>query len=374
MNTATKTKFTTTADDAGLRLDQIVPRHVEGLSRRKARAVIDLGGVFVDRTRVKVAGRTLRAGPGDRGRDRRRARAREGRRGRCRPSRSCTTMTRSSSSTSRPGSSPRRRRRAIAATCSICSTTQFGEVYLVHRIDMPTSGLLVFARTRDANKRLGDAFKEHDVEREYRAVAIGDGHGADDRSPDRGQARGHACRAARSARRRDADLGAARDRAHASDPDPPRRARHSGRRRSRARRRDQPHVLAACAAARAARRGARLRASGRPARSVRWETPDPRRARGIGSIGCARDPALLLRQARTITHVEGRDDFAQRLRAQFAEAGVDALVGLPADHVGGEVGRVDRDHGRVARRRGTRWRRRRRRSRSSPTSRARART
>src|SRR5450432_3705426 len=62
MNTATKTKFTTTAEDAGLRLDQILPRHVEGLSRRKARAVIDLGGVYVDRTRVKVAGRTLRAG------------------------------------------------------------------------------------------------------------------------------------------------------------------------------------------------------------------------------------------------------------------------------------------------------------------------
>ncbi|MGE0403177.1 MAG: RluA family pseudouridine synthase, partial [Kofleriaceae bacterium] len=42
-----------------------------------------------------------------------------------------------------------------------------------HRIDLPTSGLLVFARTRDANKKLGDAFKVHDVEREYRAVAVG---------------------------------------------------------------------------------------------------------------------------------------------------------------------------------------------------------
>src|SRR6185503_12952691 len=39
--------------------------------------------------------------------------------------------------------------------------------------DLPTSGLLVFARTRDANKILGDAFKVHDVDREYRAVAVG---------------------------------------------------------------------------------------------------------------------------------------------------------------------------------------------------------
>jgi 23S rRNA pseudouridine1911/1915/1917 synthase len=51
---------------------------------------------------------------------------------------------------------------------------KFGEVYLVHRIDLPTSGLLVFARTRDANKRLGDAFVAHAIDREYRAVALGD--------------------------------------------------------------------------------------------------------------------------------------------------------------------------------------------------------
>lgn len=50
---------------------------------------------------------------------------------------------------------------------------RYGEVYLVHRIDLPTSGLLVFARTRAANKLLGDAFVRHDVDREYRAVAIG---------------------------------------------------------------------------------------------------------------------------------------------------------------------------------------------------------
>ena len=33
---------------------------------------------------------------------------------------------------------------------------QYGEVYLVHRIDLPTSGLLVFARTREANKRIAE--------------------------------------------------------------------------------------------------------------------------------------------------------------------------------------------------------------------------
>jgi hypothetical protein len=59
---STKTTFEVPAEDAGLRLDQVIPKHVPGLSRRKARAVIDLGGVFVDRARVTVAGRPVRPG------------------------------------------------------------------------------------------------------------------------------------------------------------------------------------------------------------------------------------------------------------------------------------------------------------------------
>ena len=57
-----KETFTVTDDETGMRLDQVVPKRVAGLSRRKARAVIDEGGVFVDRTRVKIAGRTVRPG------------------------------------------------------------------------------------------------------------------------------------------------------------------------------------------------------------------------------------------------------------------------------------------------------------------------
>jgi 23S rRNA pseudouridine1911/1915/1917 synthase len=163
------TKFEVAADEAGLRLDQVVPRHVAGLSRRKARAVIDLGGVFVDRTRVKIAGRLVRAGQlievhlggaiersepplapeivfaddhviiADK------------------PAGLVTAPT------------PESDRGDLLDQLSV----QFGEVYLVHRLDLPTSGLLVFARTRDANKKLGEAFKVHDVEREYRAVCAG---------------------------------------------------------------------------------------------------------------------------------------------------------------------------------------------------------
>jgi 23S rRNA pseudouridine1911/1915/1917 synthase len=166
-----KTKFTVAAEDAGLRLDQILPRHVAGLSRRKARAVIDLGGVFVDRARVKVASRQLRPGQ---------------------------VVEVVIGGALEHGDAPRPEPTIVHSDAHVIVVDKpaglvtaptpesdrgdlldvlkqkFGEVYLVHRLDMPTSGLLVFARTRDANKQLGDAFKVHDVEREYRAVAIGD--------------------------------------------------------------------------------------------------------------------------------------------------------------------------------------------------------
>lgn len=164
-----KTTFAVAPEDQGLRLDQVLPRHVEGLSRRKARAVIDTGGVFVDRTRVKIAGRIVRPGQ-------------------------TIEVTIGGALTAAPPPPPRivfvdehliiADKPAGLVTAPTPESDrgdlldqlsqQFGEVYLVHRIDLPTSGLLVFARTRDANKRLGEAFVAHAIDREYRAVALGE--------------------------------------------------------------------------------------------------------------------------------------------------------------------------------------------------------
>jgi 23S rRNA pseudouridine1911/1915/1917 synthase len=163
------TKFEVAADEAGLRLDQVVPKHVAGLSRRKARAVIDLGGVFVDRARVKVAGRPVRKGQ------------------------LIEVNVGGAIERSEPPPAPEivfvddhvivAEKPAGLVTAPTPESDRgdlldqlvrrYGEVYLVHRLDLPTSGLLVFGRTRDANKQLGDAFARHDVDREYRAVAIG---------------------------------------------------------------------------------------------------------------------------------------------------------------------------------------------------------
>jgi 23S rRNA pseudouridine1911/1915/1917 synthase len=168
-----KDTFTVAPDEEGLRLDQVIAKRVAGLSRRKARAVIDEGGVFVDRTRTKVASRPVRAGQvievniGS-AVERSREQAPE----------LAPTIVFSDEHVivaDKPAGlvtapTPESDRGDMLDQLA----RQFGEVFLVHRIDLPTSGLLVFARTRAANKKLGDAFKVHDVDREYRAVAIGE--------------------------------------------------------------------------------------------------------------------------------------------------------------------------------------------------------
>jgi 23S rRNA pseudouridine1911/1915/1917 synthase len=46
-------------------------------------------------------------------------------------------------------------------------------LHVVHRIDKETSGLIVFAKTKPAEKGLGELFRAHDVERTYRCVVHG---------------------------------------------------------------------------------------------------------------------------------------------------------------------------------------------------------
>lgn len=164
-----KHAFVVAPEDDGLRLDQVIPKRVPALSRRKARTVIDAGGVFVDRTRTKVAGRPVKRGQ--------RIEVNLGSESRtdAPPTASVVFSDEHLIIANKPAGlvtapTPESDRGDLLDQLK----TQFGEVYLVHRIDLPTSGLLVFARTREANKLLGDAFAEHRIEREYRAVAIGE--------------------------------------------------------------------------------------------------------------------------------------------------------------------------------------------------------
>nr|WP_284336421.1 RluA family pseudouridine synthase [Comamonas sp. NoAH] len=48
------------------------------------------------------------------------------------------------------------------------------DALVVHRLDMATSGLLVFARTKETQRLLGDAFAAREVHKRYTAVVHGD--------------------------------------------------------------------------------------------------------------------------------------------------------------------------------------------------------
>jgi 23S rRNA pseudouridine1911/1915/1917 synthase len=168
--------------DHGRRLDQVLAANVPDLSRRKARAALDIGGVFVDGARTKVAGRVMRAGQSvvvnlggaleradkDVGKA-----ARERDEARLPPFRvvhedpDIVVVDKPAGLLTAP--TPESDRNNLASLLA----QRMGHVFVVHRLDLETSGLLVFARTEEANRVLSERFREHDVERAYLAVLRG---------------------------------------------------------------------------------------------------------------------------------------------------------------------------------------------------------
>ena len=50
---------------------------------------------------------------------------------------------------------------------------QFGKIFIVHRLDKTTSGVMVFARTAEAHRNLNIQFETHEAKKIYRAIAEG---------------------------------------------------------------------------------------------------------------------------------------------------------------------------------------------------------
>lgn len=67
-----------------------------------------------------------------------------------------------------PGRGPEK---AICAVSIV--TARHGEVFTVHRLDMDTSGIIVFARTKDAQKALSRQFERRETSKTYIAVVEG---------------------------------------------------------------------------------------------------------------------------------------------------------------------------------------------------------
>jgi 23S rRNA pseudouridine1911/1915/1917 synthase len=68
---------------------------------------------------------------------------------------------------------PRGRRYLPATLADVLAGQLGGKVRAVHRLDNETSGLVVFARTLEAERSLGKQFRNHSVERIYLAVVRG---------------------------------------------------------------------------------------------------------------------------------------------------------------------------------------------------------
>jgi len=49
----------------------------------------------------------------------------------------------------------------------------YGRLWVVHRLDKVTSGVMVFARTADAHRALNLQFERHEAQKVYRAICVG---------------------------------------------------------------------------------------------------------------------------------------------------------------------------------------------------------
>jgi len=179
-----KVTFTVADGDVGRRLDQVLAARVAGLSRRQARVLLDIGGVFVDGRRVKIAGRPMHAGEevvAVMGGALARATKKTGGAARQADERQLPPYTvvfededvvvveKPSGLLTAP--TPESDRNNLADLLS--RRPDAAPVFVVHRIDLETSGLVVFAKNDDANRELSRRFRDHDLERAYLAVVMG---------------------------------------------------------------------------------------------------------------------------------------------------------------------------------------------------------
>jgi 23S rRNA pseudouridine1911/1915/1917 synthase len=181
-----KFEFVVPEDAAGLRLDQCLARCVESLSRSGARVALDLGAVFVDERRVKVASRKVF--PGQRVAVHlagafERANKQVGRAARARdeaalPAYEILFEDEDLVAVYKPpgllsAPTPEGDSGNLQALLER-RPGQRGRVFVVQRLDLQTSGVMVFAKSVAANRALSDLFRAHALTRRYDVFAAGE--------------------------------------------------------------------------------------------------------------------------------------------------------------------------------------------------------
>jgi RluA family pseudouridine synthase len=144
-----------------MRLDQAVPARYAEISRRKARELIGAGRVFVNDRPIRVASREVSE------RDRITI-AQEV------PELDVIRETPEWVAINKPAGIPTqpardRKQRSLEELLRI----RYGTIFVVHRVDTQTSGVVVFAKTRASAARLSELFASREVRKLYLAVAEG---------------------------------------------------------------------------------------------------------------------------------------------------------------------------------------------------------
>ncbi len=171
-------RFTIKSEDQGLRLDQAIAKNVEEVSRTLAKKLIAEGGVFLQKKRVKVAGRIVFEGQ--------RVEVNVGRELSASLGESesvaipIVELTASYVVVDKPSgvfSAPTResdRNHLLAYLAEeLEKRGEHTELYLVHRLDRPTSGLMVMARTKAAAATLSAQLSDKSATRHYLAIVAG---------------------------------------------------------------------------------------------------------------------------------------------------------------------------------------------------------
>lgn len=168
--------FQVRAEHDGLRLDQAISAHLPEVSRTLARKVLREGGVFVDKKRVKIAARTVR--PGQRVEIYVSLAARvpqtqsaEVELPIVRETDDYVVVDKPSGMFSAP--TPATDQRDVLAYLTRQSQTPNGELFLVHRLDRPTSGLMVVAKSKSAAAHLSKQVASRTMKRRYEAFLFG---------------------------------------------------------------------------------------------------------------------------------------------------------------------------------------------------------
>jgi 23S rRNA pseudouridine1911/1915/1917 synthase len=180
-----KFEFHVAEEMKGLRLDQCLARSVEPLSRSSARVALDLGAVFIDGKRVKVASRKVM--PGQHvvvhlGGAFERAHKQVGRAARALDDASLPKFQvlfedeHLVAVHKPPGLLSAPTPEGDTGNLQSLLERRDGQrtsVFVVHRLDLQTSGVLVYAKTKAMNHALGELFRSHDLIRRYDVFAAG---------------------------------------------------------------------------------------------------------------------------------------------------------------------------------------------------------